>query len=88
MTSEKLTPHQRIIKRWKSLQAMATAITEARGELISKATVQGWWTSGIIPSKHHSAVFFAGQALDPKIVQGDFFDEEEIAAMEAASATA
>lgn len=78
-----MTPHQKIIKRWKSLQVMATAVTEARPETpVSKPTVQGWWKSGFIPSKHHSAVLFAGQSLDPKIEHSDFFNEDAASAPE------
>ena len=71
----KQTAHQKLIARWESIGKLALAVSNARGELIAKSTVQGWWENGLIPAKHHSAVLFAGQALDPKVEPADFFEE-------------
>lgn len=76
MTDE-LTPHQKIIKRWDSLSTVARAVNTARPseKPVTKAHVQYWYESGMIPSKYHSAFLFAGQALVPMVEHSDFFED-------------
>jgi len=76
------TAHQKLIARWDSLGALALAVSNARGSLIAKSTVQGWWDNGLIPAKHHSAVLYAGKALKPKVKPSDFFETDAADAKE------
>lgn len=68
-----MTPHQKIIHRWDSLQAFADALKTVKGERVPKSTVQGWDEGGTIPAKHHSDVLKAGELLNPPIKPDDFF---------------
>lgn len=70
---QNMTPHTKILKRWKSMQALADGISAVTNARMPKATVQRWFDRGTIPSKHHNAIMEAGKVFDPPVQPNDFF---------------
>lgn len=72
---EEATPQQAVIDRLGGVAELARKLALHTGISYARSTVQGWYDSGLIPTKHQQNVLNVGAMLTPPIVASDLFED-------------